>query len=58
MLLINGLSPDDSSTILHNLSALRIIQSHWPVAVSSPPEGYKVYDFHVPMDVLAMFYEE
>ena len=58
MLLINGLSPDDSSTILHNLSAPRITKAHWPVAVSSPPEGFKVYEFHVTMDVLAKFYEE
>ena len=58
MLLINRLSPDDSPTILHNLSAPRISKGHWPVAVSSPPEGYKVYDFDVPMDVLAKFYEE
>ena len=58
MLLINGLSPDDSSTILHNLSAPRITKAHWPVAVSSPPEGFTVYDFHVPMDFLAKFYEE
>ena len=39
MLLINGLSPNDSSTILHNLSAPRITNTHWPVAVSSPPRG-------------------
>ena len=39
MLLINGLSPDDSSTILHNLSAPRITKAHWPVVVSSPPRG-------------------
>ena len=58
MLLINGLSPDDSSTILHNLSAPRITKAHWPVAVSSPPEGFQVYDFHVPMAVVAKFYEE
>ena len=37
MLLINGLSPDDSSTILHNLSAPRITKAHWPVAVPPPP---------------------
>ena len=39
MLLINGLSPDDSSTILHNISAPCITTAHWPVAVSSPPRG-------------------
>ena len=39
MLLINGLSPDDLSTILHNLSAPSITKAHWPVAVSSPPRG-------------------
>ena len=39
MLLINGLSPDVPSNILHNLSAPRITKGHWPVAVSSPPRG-------------------
>ena len=58
MLLINGLSPDDSSTILHKLTAPRITKSHWPVAVSSATDGFKVYDFHVPLEVLAKFYEE
>ena len=58
MLLINDLSPDDPSTILHNLSAPRITNAHWPVTVSSPPEGFKVYDSQVPMDGLAKFYEE
>ena len=58
MLLINGLSLDESSTIRHNLSAPRITKALWPVAVSCPPARYKVYDFHVPIDVLAQFYEE
>ena len=58
MLLINGLSPDDGSTVLRNITVPRITKNHWPVTVSSAPDGYKVFDFHVPMDIMARFYEE
>ena len=58
MLLINGLSPDDGSTVLRNLTVPRITKHHWPVTVSSAPDGYKVFDFHVPMDIMARSYEE
>ena len=58
MLLINGLSPDDSSTVLKNLTAPRITKAHWPVSVNAAPDGFKIFDFHIPMDVMARFYEE
>ena len=58
MLLINGLSPDDSSTVLKNLTAPRITRADWPVAVNAAPDGLKIFDFHIPIDVMARFYEE
>ena len=58
MLLINGLSPDDSSTVLKNPTAPRITKAHWPVSVNAALDGFKIFDFHIPMDVMARFYEE
>ena len=58
MLLINGLSLDDGSTVLRNLTVPRITKHHWPVTAKSAPGGYKAFDFHVPMDIMARFYEE
>ena len=58
MLLLNGLSPDDTSTILNELQIPRIIKSCWPVMIKSAPENYKLFDFFVPFDVLGKFYDE
>ena len=58
ILLINASSPDDGSTVFHNLTVPRITKHHWPVTASSAPAGYKVFDFHVPRDIMARFYEE
>ena len=58
MLLINGLSPDDSSTILNEIQIPRITKSYWPIMIKSAPEGFKLFDFFVPYDVLGKFYDE
>ena len=58
MLLLNGLNPDDTSTCLKDIIAPRITKEFWPILVTSGPEGYKIFDFHVPIDVLSRFYEE
>ena len=58
MLLLNGLSPDDTSTILNELQIPRIIKSCWPVMIKSAPENYKLFEFFVPFDVLGKFYDE
>ena len=58
MLFINGLSPDDSSTVPKNLTAPRITKDHWLVSVNAAPDGFENFEFHIPMDVMARFYEE
>ena len=58
MLLINGLSPDDSSTVLKNLTAPRITKAHWPVSVNPAPDGFETFDFHTTIDVMARCSEE
>ena len=58
MLLINGLSPDDSSTILNEIQISRITKSYWPILIKPAPEGFKLSDFFVPYDVLGKFYDE
>ena len=58
MLMLNGLNPDDTSTILKELTIPRITKTFWPVIVNSAPEGYKSFDFFVPFDVLGNFYDE
>ena len=58
MLLVNSLSPHDGSTAFRNLTVPRITKHHWPVTVSAAHDGYKVFDFHVPMDIMARFYEK
>ena len=58
MLMLNGLNPDDTSTVLKELTIPRITKTFWPVIVNSAPEGYKIFDFFVPFDVLGNFYDE
>ena len=58
MLMLNGLNPDDPSTVLKELTIPRITKTFWPVIVNSAPEGYKIFDFFVPFDVLGNFYDE
>ena len=58
MLMLNGLNPDDTSTVLRELTMPRITKTFWPVVVNSAPEGYKPFDFFVPFDVLGNFYDE
>ena len=58
MLMLNGLSLDDTSTVLRDIIAPRITKEHWPIPAKENPDGYKIFDFHVPLDVLARFWEE
>ena len=48
MLLLNGLSSDDTSTILKELQFPRITKSCWPVLINSAPENYKPFGFLCP----------
>ena len=45
MLMLNGLNPDDTSTVLKELTIPRITKPFWPVVINSAPEGYKRFDF-------------
>ena len=58
MLMLNGLSPDDTPTVLKELTIPRITKAFWPVVINSAPEGYKLFDFFVPFDVLGNLYNE
>ena len=58
MLMLNGLSPDDTSTVLWDILAPRITKEFWPIPPNSCADGFKLFDFHVPIDVLSRFYEE
>ena len=58
MLMLNGLNPDDTSTVLKQLTIPRITKSFWPVIVNSAPDGYRLFDFCVPFNVLGNFYDE
>ena len=58
MLMLNGLNPDDTSTVLKELTLPRITKSFWPVIVNSAPDGYRLFDFFVPFNVLGNFYDE
>ena len=58
MLMLNGLNPDDTSTVLKELTVPRITKAFWPIMVNSAPDGYKLFDFFVPFDVLGNFYDE
>ena len=58
ILLLNGLSSDDTSTILNELQIPRITKSCWPVLVKSAPENHKLFDSLVPFDVPGKFNDE
>ena len=58
MLMLNSLSPDDTSTVLRDILAPEIKKEFWPILVDSCPDGFKLFDFHVPTDVLSRFYQE
>ena len=58
MLMLNSLSPDDTSTVLRDILAPRITKEFLPIPVNSCPDGFKPFDFHVPIDVLSRFYQE
>ena len=58
MLMLNGLNPDDTSTVLKELTIPRITKTFRPVVINSAPEGYKLLEFSVPFDVLGNFYDE
>ena len=58
ILLLNGLSPDDTSTVLKDIVAPKITKEFWPVVVNASPEGYKIFNFHVPIHILSRFYDE
>ena len=58
MLMLNGLNPGDTSTVLKELTIPRITKSFWPVIVNSAPDGYRLFDFVVPFNVLGNFYDE
>ena len=58
MLMLNGLNPDDTSTVLKELTIPRITKPFWPVIVNSAPDGYRLFDFFVPFNVLGNFYDE
>ena len=55
MLLLNGLSPDDTSTVLKGIVSPRITKQYWPIPATSAPDGFRIFDFHVPLDVLSLF---
>ena len=58
MLMLNGLNPEDSSTVLKELTIPRRTKSFWPVIVNSAPDGYRLFDFFVPFNVSGNFYDE
>ena len=45
MLMLNGLNPEDTSTVSKELTNPRITKAFWPVMVNSAPDGYKFFDF-------------
>ena len=58
MLMLNGLSPDDTSTILKDITVPKITKEYWPVVVNASPEGYRIFDFHIPIHTLSRFDDE
>ena len=58
MLMLNGLGPDDTPTVLRDIVVPMITKDHWPIPVNSSPDTHKISDLHVPLDVLSRFYEE
>ena len=58
MMMLNGLSPDDTSMCSKDIIAPRITKEYWPIPVSSCPKGFKVFNFQMSLEVLSRFYEE
>ena len=58
MLMLNGLNPGNTSMVLKELTVRGITKAIWPIMVNSAPDGYKLFDFFVPFDVLGNFYDE
>ena len=56
--MLNRLNPDDTSTVLKELTIPRITKKFWLVVLNSAPDGYKLFDFFVPFDVPGNFYDE
>ena len=58
MLMLNALNQDDTSTVLKELTIPRIAKSFWRVIVNSAPDGYRLFDFFVPLNVVGNFFNE
>ena len=58
MLMLNGLSPDDTSTVLKDMTVPKITKEYWPVVVNASPEGYRIFDFHIAIHTLSCFCDE
>ena len=58
LLMLNGLSPDDTSTVLKDITVPKIAREYWPVVVNASPEGVCIFDFHIPILTLSRFYDE
>ena len=58
MLKLNALNHDDTSTVLKELTIPRIAKSFWGVIVNSAPDGYRLCDFYVPLNVVGNFYNK
>ena len=58
MLLLNGLSPDDTSTVLKDIVAPKLTKEFRPVVVNASPEGYKIFDFHMPIHILSRLFDK
>ena len=49
---LNKLSPDDGSTVLQGMANPRYPLDYAPRPMKSPPDGFAVWDWHVPPDAL------
>ena len=58
MLMLNSLNPDDTSTVSKELTVPRTTNAFWPIMVNSAPDGYKLFDSFVTLNVLGNFYNE
>ena len=53
-----ALNHDNTSTVLKELAIPRIAKSFWRVIVNSAPDGYRLFDFFVPLNVVGSFYNK
>ena len=58
MLMLNGLSPDDTCSILKDITVPEKTKEYWPVVVNASPESYRIFDFHIAIHTLSCFYDE